>query len=92
WPAAEFEYKEQVKTFKIFSLIRNLKSFYPSFFYIFILAVVLEIFNLLSPLYMQFVLDNAIPDGDNQLLITLTVAFSLFLVINIVLTTTQALL
>ncbi|HCG3441094.1 TPA: peptidase domain-containing ABC transporter [Acinetobacter baumannii] len=92
WPAADFEYKEQVKTFKIFSLIRNLKSFYPSFFYIFILAVVLEIFNLLSPLYMQFVLDNAIPEGDNQLLITLTVAFSLFLVINIVLTTTQALL
>lgn len=92
WPAADFEYKEPVKVFKIFSLLRNLRNFFSSFSYIFILAIVLEIFNLLSPLYMQFVLDNAIPEGDHQLLLTLTVAFSLFLFINIVLTTTQALL
>ncbi|EPJ3733521.1 peptidase domain-containing ABC transporter, partial [Acinetobacter baumannii] len=64
----------------------------PSFSYILILAVVLEILGLVSPLYMQFVLDNVIPEGDRQLLLTLTIAFFMLMIFNIIITTTQTLI
>ncbi|ENJ4726014.1 peptidase domain-containing ABC transporter, partial [Acinetobacter baumannii] len=55
-------------------------------------AVVLEILGLVSPLYMQFVLDNVIPEGDRQLLLTLTIAFFMLMIFNIIITTTQTLI
>ncbi|EOV3719648.1 peptidase domain-containing ABC transporter, partial [Acinetobacter baumannii] len=75
-----------------FHLLHDLKSLLPSFSYILILAVVLEILGLVSPLYMQFVLDNVIPEGDRQLLLTLTIAFFMLMIFNIIITTTQTLI
>lgn len=78
--------------FNFFHLLHDLKSLLPSFSYILILAVVLEILGLVSPLYMQFVLDNVIPEGDRQLLLTLTIAFFMLMIFNIIITTTQTLI
>jgi len=85
WPNSKFEKNEKKEIFNFFHLLHDLKSLLPSFSYILILAVVLEILGLVSPLYMQFVLDNVIPEGDRQLLLTLTIAFFM-------LTTTQTLI
>ncbi|WP_333669363.1 peptidase domain-containing ABC transporter, partial [Acinetobacter guillouiae] len=92
WASSKFEEKEATKSFKISSLIKDLKSFIPSYVYILILAIVLQIIALISPLYMQFVLDNVIPEGDNQLLLTLSIAFTVVLVLNILISLTQSLL
>jgi ATP-binding cassette, subfamily B, bacterial CvaB/MchF/RaxB len=92
WPTSNFETKENVKNFRIISLLRDLKSYLPSFSYLLILAIVLEIFGLLSPLYMQFILDNVIPEGNIQLLSTLTLAFLILLIFSIIVSTIQTLI
>lgn len=92
WPSSNFEEKEITKQFKISNLVYELKDFIPSYSYLLILAIVLEIFNLISPLYMQFILDNVIPEGDEKLLITLSIAFIMLLIFGIIVTITQALL
>ncbi|OBA10549.1 ABC transporter [Acinetobacter calcoaceticus] len=92
WPSSNFEERETTKSFKISSLLKDLKNFLPSYFYLLILAIVLQIISLISPLYMQFVLDNVIPEGDSQLLLTLSIAFTVVLFINVLITLTQSLL
>lgn len=92
WPNSKFEKNEKKEIFIFFHLLHDLKSLLPSFSYILILAVVLEILGLVSPLYMQFVLDNVIPEGDRQLLLTLTIAFFMLMIFNIIITTTQTLI
>lgn len=92
WPNSKFEKNEKKEIFNFFYLLYDLKNLLPSFSYILILAIVLEILGLVSPLYMQFVLDNVIPEGDKQLLLTLTIAFFMLMVFNIVITTTQTLI
>ncbi|OJK07760.1 ABC transporter [Acinetobacter baumannii] len=92
WPNSKFEKNEKKEIFNFLHLLHDLKSLLPSFSYILILAVVLEILGLVSPLYMQFVLDNVIPEGDRQLLLTLTIAFFMLMIFNIIITTTQTLI
>ncbi|MDN8084416.1 peptidase domain-containing ABC transporter [Acinetobacter baumannii] len=92
WPNSKFEKNDKKEIFNFFHLLHDLKSLLPSFSYILILAVVLEILGLVSPLYMQFVLDNVIPEGDRQLLLTLTIAFFMLMIFNIIITTTQTLI
>ena len=92
WPNSKFEKNEKKEIFNFFHLLHDLKSLLPSFSYILILAVVLEILGLVSPLYMQFVLDNVIPEVDRQLLLTLTIAFFMLMIFNIIITTTQTLI
>jgi ABC-type bacteriocin/lantibiotic exporters, contain an N-terminal double-glycine peptidase domain len=92
WPNSKFEKNEKKEIFNFFHLLHDLKNLLPSFSYILILAVVLEILGLVSPLYMQFVLDNVIPEGDRQLLLTLTIAFFMLMIFNIIITTTQTLI
>lgn len=92
WPNSKFEKNEKKEIFNFFHLLHDLKSLLSSFSYILILAVVLEILGLVSPLYMQFVLDNVIPEGDRQLLLTLTIAFFMLMIFNIIITTTQTLI
>lgn len=92
WPNSKFEKNEKKEIFNFFYLLHDLKNLLPSFSYILILAVVLEILGLVSPLYMQFVLDNVIPEGDRQLLLTLTIAFFMLMVFNIIITTIQTLI
>ncbi|EOT1947792.1 peptidase domain-containing ABC transporter [Acinetobacter baumannii] len=92
WSNSKFEKNEKKEIFNFFHLLHDLKSLLPSFSYILILAVVLEILGLVSPLYMQFVLDNVIPEGDRQLLLTLTIAFFMLMIFNIIITTTQTLI
>ncbi|EPJ6819772.1 peptidase domain-containing ABC transporter, partial [Acinetobacter baumannii] len=92
WPNSKFEENEKKEIFNFFHLLHDLKSLLSSFSYILILAVVLEILGLVSPLYMQFVLDNVIPEGDRQLLLTLTIAFFMLMIFNIIITTTQTLI
>ncbi|EJD6087951.1 peptidase domain-containing ABC transporter [Acinetobacter baumannii] len=92
WPNSKFEKNEKKEIFNFFHLLHDLKSLLSSFSYILILAVVLEILGLVSPLYMQFVLDNVIPEGDRQLLLTLTIAFFMLMIFNIIITTTRTLI
>ena len=49
---------------------------------IFGLALVLELFALLAPLFMQLVVDQVIADGDHDLLTFLGLSFALLIVLE----------
>lgn len=53
---------------------------------IFCLALVLELFALLSPQFLQLVVDQVLADGDSQLLGLLGVSFSILLLLQIAVT------
>jgi ATP-binding cassette subfamily B protein RaxB len=49
---------------------------------IFVLALVLEAFVLLSPFFMQFVVDDVLTSADTDLLVTLGIGFALLVVVQ----------
>ena len=49
---------------------------------IFALALALELFVLLTPFFMQWVIDGALPSADRDLLVTLGIGFSLLVLIQ----------
>ena len=48
-----------------------------------LLALALEVFVLLSPFFMQWVVDDVLVSGDRDLLLTLGVAFGLLVLIQV---------
>ncbi|HLL18464.1 MAG TPA: peptidase domain-containing ABC transporter [Rubrivivax sp.] len=49
---------------------------------IFALALALEVFVLLTPFFMQWVIDGALPSADRDLLVTLGIGFTLLVIIQ----------
>lgn len=50
---------------------------------LFVLALAIQVFAIVSPLFMQWVVDNALVTADQDLLLTLTIGFSLLLLIRV---------
>ncbi len=81
-PAADFEprvEKQHVSPRQMLGRITGLKR---SLGQIFVLALALEAFMLLSPFLMQWVVDDVLVSGDRDLLITLGVGFALLVLIQ----------
>lgn len=81
-PSAKFQQVKKVEKVRIRDFWRNMIGLKRSLAQIFILAILLQIFSLLTPLYSQIIIDKVIPDFDLGLLVTLTLAFSLFLIVS----------
>lgn len=79
WADSNFEKKEDKLNIRLFKLIGEIKGLYGSLGQILILALVLEIFALASPFFMQWVIDYAIVSADYNLLTTLVVGFGLLM-------------
>ncbi|WP_407412188.1 peptidase domain-containing ABC transporter [Acinetobacter sp.] len=92
WPNSKFEEKSEVIGFKLKTLFKDLIFLSKPFSYLLVLAIVLELLSLTTPLYMQFILDNVIPFNDVNLLNLLTLAFVTLFIFNIIISTTQTLL
>lgn len=68
---------------KISSLWGNIHGLKRSFLQIIVLSVLLQIFGVISPFYMQTVVDDVILRNDNELLLALALGFSLLLLIQV---------
>lgn len=79
WADSNFEKKEDKFNIRLFKLIGEIKGLYGSLGQILILALVLEIFALTSPFFMQWVIDHAIVSADYNLLTTLVIGFGLLM-------------
>ena len=82
-PAADFEpriEKQHVSPRQMLGRITGLKR---SLAQIFVLALALEAFMLLSPFFMQWVVDDVLVSGDRDLLLTLGVGFALLVLIQV---------
>ncbi len=81
-PAADFQpvrQRQQVSLRQLLGPVRGLKR---SLAQIFTLALALEVFVLLSPFFMQWVVDGALVSADRDLVLTLGLGFGLLVLVQ----------
>lgn len=82
WPNSRFEKKEERQKVRIVSLVKGITGIGRSFAQVLILAFALEIFALVSPFLMQWVIDHVIVSADRNLLLTLALGFGLLMILQ----------
>lgn len=91
WPASNFAPRREERAVTIRSLLGKVTGLYQAALQILMLAFALEVFTILSPLFLQWVIDNVIVAADQHLLTTLVVGFSLLLLVQTAVSTVRSL-
>ncbi len=81
-PNIEFKPAEEKQKISIHGLIGKVDGLWRSLGLIFAMALALQVFGLLSPMFNQLVVDEALASGDIDLLNVLTFGFGLMLIIT----------
>jgi ATP-binding cassette, subfamily B, bacterial CvaB/MchF/RaxB len=81
-PMADFVQKKDQRELKITQLLGKVVGLKRSLVQIFVLALALEAFAIVSPFFMQWVVDGAIVAADANLLTLLALGFGLLMVIQ----------
>ena len=68
------------------SLLGRMVGLKPSLARLFLLALAIQVFSLVSPFFMQWVVDHALVTADRDLLLTLALGFTLLLLLKIAVT------
>jgi ATP-binding cassette subfamily B protein RaxB len=84
WPTAAFEKKEERRTISPCAMMVRVVGLKKSLAQILLLALALEVFALVSPFFMQWVVDGAIVSSDRDLLLLLALGFALVMLIQTV--------
>ena len=71
---------------RIRALLGRLVGISSSLGQLFALALAIEVFTVVSPFFLQWVVDDALVTADHDLLLTLTIGFALFLLIRVSIT------
>jgi ATP-binding cassette subfamily B protein RaxB len=74
-PAADFKPVEARQKISLKALTGKVRGLAPALVHILLLALVLEVFALVGPFYMQWVLDHALVSADRSLLTLLGIGF-----------------
>jgi len=82
WPDVSFKPQKAIQPVKLRSLTGRITGLSRSFGQILLLAASLEVFALVSPFFLQWVLDNVIVSGDRDLLVTLALGFGLLMLLQ----------
>jgi ATP-binding cassette, subfamily B, bacterial CvaB/MchF/RaxB len=82
-PAADFKPKVRKQTVTLRQLLGRVTGLKRSLLQIFALALALEAFMLLSPFFMQWVVDGVLVSADRDLLVTLGLGFGLLVLIQV---------
>ena len=82
WPDSGFKPQEQKQTITLRGLLGRVTGIFRSFGQILILALALQVFALVSPFFLQWVIDNVIVSADRDLLTTLAIGFGLLMVMQ----------
>jgi ATP-binding cassette, subfamily B, bacterial CvaB/MchF/RaxB len=82
WPNPGFAPKEEKTRIRLSQLIGQVSGFWPSLGQVLALSLALEVFGLVSPLFMQWVLDHVVVSRDTQLLTTLAIGFALLMLVQ----------
>lgn len=82
WPNPGFKPQKPPLTIKLRNLMGRVTGISRSFAQILMLALSLEIFSLVSPFYLQWVIDNVIVSSDHDLLSTLAIGFGLLMLMQ----------
>jgi ATP-binding cassette subfamily B protein RaxB len=82
WPGPKFKKQEQRQSIRLRDLMGKVTGLGRSFAQILLLALALEVFALLSPFYLQWVIDNVVVSADRDLLSTLAVGFGMLMLLQ----------
>lgn len=82
WPNPGFQAREEKRRVKMADLVGQVSGFWPSLARILMLSLALEVFGLVSPLFMQWVLDHVVVSRDLQLLTTLAIGFAMLMLLQ----------
>lgn len=82
-PTKAFEAKEEVVTMGLSDLWSKISGLKNSLVQIFILSLLLQVFALVSPFYMQLVIDQVVVGNDMNLLVVLALGFLLLALIRV---------
>ncbi len=85
-PTPTFEKKPKAERVQLADLFSRARGLTPTIVQLFILAVVLQAFGLLSPILNQTVIDDVLGRGDGELLTTIAIGMAILLAINIAVT------
>ncbi|MGN6747259.1 MAG: peptidase domain-containing ABC transporter [Xanthobacteraceae bacterium] len=82
-PTPNFERKREVERVRMGALIGRVGELGRALGQALVLSVLVQLFVLVSPFYMQIAVDDAVGKGDSGLLVALAVGFGLFMLINV---------
>lgn len=82
WPNSDFEKKKEKRKLNIYKLFNEVRGLKKSLTQVLSLSLALEIFSLINPFFMQWVIDHAISSSDQNLLTTLAIGFALLMLIS----------
>ena len=82
-PAADFSPRIERQVVTLRQLLGRVGGFKRSLLQIFVLALALEFFVLLSPFLLQWVVDGVLVSADRELLVTLGLGFGLLVVLQV---------
>lgn len=81
-PTSEFEKKSEIRTIKITQLFKSASGLKRALLQILTLSLVLQIFALITPLFMQITIDHVITSSDQGLLLALALGFGMLALIQ----------
>lgn len=82
WPNTGFKPATFKQHIKLRELMGHVTGLYRSFAQVMVLALSLEVFALVSPFFLQWVIDNVIVTSDRDLLTTLALGFGLLMLMQ----------
>ena len=89
-PTQDFEAKVEKQQISLCSFWRNAQGLGGAMTQILLLALVLEIFAIVAPLFQQLVIDNAVVAADRDLQVVLALGFGLLLVVQTAVNTARS--
>ena len=81
-PDRSFRPQRASPKLSLFDFFGHIAGLVPALAQILVLSLILQLYVLATPFYMQIVVDNAIAKDDRDLLMVLACGFALFLLIN----------
>lgn len=82
-PTQTFQKQKNTNHLKITDLWQRIVGLKRTLAQIIVLSLLLQVFALISPFYMQIVVDDVLVGNDRQLLVVLAIGFSLLLIITL---------
>jgi ABC-type bacteriocin/lantibiotic exporters, contain an N-terminal double-glycine peptidase domain len=89
-PTSDFKKETRQESLRLWPLLRNIIGLKKSLGQVFLLAISLQVFALISPFFMQLVVDMAVVSEDVNFLTTLGLGFLLLALIQALVTATRA--
>lgn len=82
WPNTSFEQKEQKQAIRLVNMLGRVVGLYRSFGQVLALALALEVFALVGPLFLQWTVDEVLVSADRDLLTTLAIGFGMLMLMQ----------